>query len=159
MKGYDSHLIIKHAYDLRLKEIDAIPNGFEKFMTFTLDALKFIDTFQFMASSLDTLVKNLKDKELTKFNHTRSIFKEDTQKICRKGIYPYDQLEDIPHAFRTSYLLKSKNKADQKIRMNKALRDSIHFLWINLMNDTFGFNYHDNDFKREFERRYRYPKT
>ena len=31
-------------------------------MSFDIGSLKFIDSFQFMASSLETLVENLKDK-------------------------------------------------------------------------------------------------
>ncbi len=57
-----------------------------------------------------------------------------------KGIYSHDSLEDIPPIFRKAYLLKSKDKTNKKIRMSKALRDSIQFLWINLMNDSFGFD-------------------
>ena len=41
-------------------ETDAIPNGLEKYMAFFLDKnLVFIDSMQFMGSSLEKLVKNL----------------------------------------------------------------------------------------------------
>ena len=44
---------------LNLK-IDVIPNGFEKYMTFGIsNKLNFIDSFQFLISSLHNLVKNL----------------------------------------------------------------------------------------------------
>ena len=42
-------------------KINVIPNGLEKFMSFTIsNKLSFIDSFQFLSSSLDSLVKNLK---------------------------------------------------------------------------------------------------
>ena len=42
---------------LNLK-INAIPNGLEKYMNFTINnKLSFIDSFQFLSSSLDSLVK------------------------------------------------------------------------------------------------------
>ena len=41
------------------ESINAIPNSGEKFMTFSIGNLKFIDSFQFMAFSLDKLVKGL----------------------------------------------------------------------------------------------------
>ena len=41
-------------------EVNVIPNGLEKYMTFTINnSLIFIGSMQFMNSSLDALVKNL----------------------------------------------------------------------------------------------------
>ena len=41
-------------------KINGIPNGLEKYMSFKINnKLIFIDTFQFLSSSLDSLVKNL----------------------------------------------------------------------------------------------------
>ena len=73
IRGYDSHFIMqqigeianKYAYkDKKGKEqpltINAIPNNMEKYMAFMLgNHLTFIDSFQFMSSSLDNLVKNV----------------------------------------------------------------------------------------------------
>ena len=58
LKGYDSHLIFKelNKFDCR---VSVIPNGLEKYMSFSLDNLVFIDNILFMNSSLDKLVKNL----------------------------------------------------------------------------------------------------
>jgi hypothetical protein len=53
LRGYDSHLIIKKAHEINTKignkDINVIPNSYEKFMSFTIGDLKFIDSFQFMA--------------------------------------------------------------------------------------------------------------
>ena len=58
LKGYDSHLIFSERNKLNFK-INVIPNGLEKCMTFLLNKnLVFIDSMQFMNSSLDKLVKN-----------------------------------------------------------------------------------------------------
>ena len=44
-------------FDLK---INAIPNGLEKYMSFTMNNnLSIIDSVQFLRSSLDSLVKNL----------------------------------------------------------------------------------------------------
>ena len=41
-------------------KINVIPNGLEKYMSFNINSkLIFIDNFQFLNSSLDSLVKNL----------------------------------------------------------------------------------------------------
>ena len=52
-------LLCKNYENLNLK-ISVIPNGLEKCMSFTIfNKLFFIDRFQFLSSSLDSLVKNL----------------------------------------------------------------------------------------------------
>ena len=63
LRGYDSHFIIKQAHSI-LKEIgnpkiDAIPNSYEKFMSFNIGSLRFIDSLQFMASSLEKIVEKI----------------------------------------------------------------------------------------------------
>ena len=41
-------------------KLDVIPNGLEKYMSFSIiDKLSFIDSFPFLRSSLDRLVKDL----------------------------------------------------------------------------------------------------
>ena len=63
LKGYDSHLIFSVLHKFNLK-INVIPNGLEKYMAFFLGKnLVFIDSMQFMNSSLDKLVKNLSDED------------------------------------------------------------------------------------------------
>ena len=59
-KNYDSHLIILIIQELgkfNLK-INVIPNGLEKYMSFTINnKLGFIGSFQFLSSSVISLVK------------------------------------------------------------------------------------------------------
>ena len=45
-------------------KVSVIPNGLERYMAFTINKnLFFIDSMQFMNSSLDSLVKNLPDND------------------------------------------------------------------------------------------------
>ena len=63
LRGYDSHLIFNELdkFDVKIK---VIPNGLEKYMAFFLNKnLVFIDSMQFMNSSLEKLVKNLSDDD------------------------------------------------------------------------------------------------
>ena len=63
LKNYDSHLIFNELDKFDVK-INVIPNGLEKYMGFFLNKnLVFIDSMQFMNSSLDELVKNQSDKD------------------------------------------------------------------------------------------------
>ena len=63
MRGYDSHLIFNELDKSDVK-ISVVPNGLQKYMAFFLNKnLVFIDSMQFVNSSLDKLVKNLSDKD------------------------------------------------------------------------------------------------
>ena len=58
-RGYDSHLVFCELNKFDVK-IDVIPNRLEKYMAFFLNKnLVFIESMQFMNSSLEKLVKNL----------------------------------------------------------------------------------------------------
>ena len=58
LKNYDSHLIMEELDKFNLKNV--LPNGLEKYMSFNINnKLSFIDSFQILRSSLDSLVKNL----------------------------------------------------------------------------------------------------
>ena len=57
LKNYDSHFIMQELAKFNLK-INVIPNGLEKYMSVSIDIkLSFIDSFQFLSSSLGSLVK------------------------------------------------------------------------------------------------------
>ena len=59
LKNYDSHLIIQELDKFNLK-INIIPNGMEKYMSFSVNnKLIFVDSFQSLSSSSDSLVNNL----------------------------------------------------------------------------------------------------
>ena len=105
LRGYDSHFIMqqigeiakKHAYKNKRGEechmnINCIPNNMEKYMAFMLgNHLVFLDSFQFMSSSLDNLVKNLPDEA---FKYTKHEFKKEQFNLMKqKGIYPYDHMD------------------------------------------------------------------
>jgi hypothetical protein len=102
-KGYDSHLIVKEAYNINKeqgnKNINAIPNSYEEFMSLSIGQLKFIDSFQFMASSLDKLVKNLYNENSSVKYDNFKLMKQEFGKyvkiLCRKAHYPYEWMDDI----------------------------------------------------------------
>ena len=55
--------------------------------------------FQFMASSLESLVENLVDEKATNkyynFNNMDRVFGNDKSMLCQKGFYPYEWMDDI----------------------------------------------------------------
>ena len=105
--GYNSHFIMqqigeiakKHAYTNKKGEkqdlnINAIPNNMEKYMAFMLgNHLTFIDSFQFMSSSLDKLVSN-QPKEALKYASEEFTGKE-LSLMSQQGVYRYDFMDSF----------------------------------------------------------------
>ena len=64
LAGYDSHLSIEQIYQLYPnKNILSIPTSYEKLMSFKIGELKFIDSSQFMSSSIEKLTENSYEHE------------------------------------------------------------------------------------------------
>ena len=67
-------------------------------MSFSIGHLKFIDSIQFMASSLEKLVENLhNDNPTTKYDNFTFMKKEfgnDIALVCQKGFYPYEYMDN-----------------------------------------------------------------
>ena len=119
LRGYDSHFIMQeigaivknNTYTKNGKEIkmdiNAIPNNMEKYMAFMLgNHLTFIDSFQFMSSSLDKLVSNL-PAEALKYTNKR-FQKEKFNLMTRKGVYPYDYMDSFEKFNKTELPTKEE---------------------------------------------------
>ena len=89
LKGYDSHLIMQKIHKAS-GNITCIANNAEKYISFNIGQLKFLDSFQFMALSLEKLV-DATDK--SDFKLTREVFGNKTDTILRKGVYPYEYID------------------------------------------------------------------
>ena len=107
LRGYDSHFIMQEIglivknYEYVNKNgkkcqmnINAIPNNMEKYMAFMLgNNLTFLDSFQFMGSSLEKLVSNLPKESL---KYTSKIFKgTKIDLMSKKGVYSYDFMDSF----------------------------------------------------------------
>ena len=102
LSGYDSHLFIKQLGKSK-GNINCIPNKEEKYIIFSktilLDGVednyknrievRYIDSFKFMASSIDSLSRNLSQEQFREMNN---VFEGDTDLLIRKGVYPYDYM-------------------------------------------------------------------
>ena len=123
LRGYDIHFIMQNIGKIvneksNLK-IGAIPNNMEKYIGFTLgDHLTFIDSFQFMSSSLDKLVSNLPKEKL---RYMSSVFEgRKLELMSKKGVYPYDFMDDYSKFYNES--LPSKERF-YNILNNKHITD------------------------------------
>ena len=132
LRGYDSHFIMQEIgaivknYEYTNKKgekcqmnINAIPNNMEKYMAFMLGKhLTFIDSFQFMSSSLEQLVKNLPRES---FKYTSNQFKGiKLDLMMKKGVYPYDYMdsfdkfkEELPTKEEFYSILNDKHISDE----------------------------------------------
>ena len=117
LSGYDSHLFIKNLGKSEGK-IDCIPCNEEKYISFTKEIIvdkftdeegkifevkrdiRFIDSFKFMATSLDSLVKNLPKES---FKNITEFYEGDQLKLLlRKGVFPYDWFDNFGKLSSTS---------------------------------------------------------
>ena len=115
LSGYDSHLFIKKL-GFSEGDIDCIPNNEEKYISFSkrieigsyvkkvknekgeiilenrpiYHTIRFIDSFKFMAASLDSLVNNLPKDD---FINLGSYYSGDKFNLLTKtGVYPYEYM-------------------------------------------------------------------
>jgi hypothetical protein len=175
LKGYDSHLFVtglfKYGYqENKTDNISCIPNNEERYISFSkkikVDSyfklnektkkmeektiyyeLRFLDTFAFMASSIDSLSENLR-KSSNNINDLRKVFKNTSEQfnkddefllMIEKGIYPYDYIDNYERLYETklpniedfySYL---NNKECKLVDYNKAVNIWSKFQCSNLL--------------------------
>ena len=89
----------------------AIPNSYEKLMGINIGNVKFIDSMQFMKSSLEKLTENLyelsgqgplehgvrhnKEDTYKNFKHMKRYYADKLELLCQKGYYPYEWVDNI----------------------------------------------------------------
>ena len=96
LRGYDSHLIMQGLGKLKDQKINCIPNNTEKYISFSIDNLDFIDSLQFMNASLEKLVSNLAKDGANKFPILQKYIDSDkVPLLLRKGVYPYDHMDHV----------------------------------------------------------------
>ena len=92
VKGYDSHLIRQYvSREYAPNSIDVIPTTSEKFLSFQIGSLRFLDSLEFLTASLDTLVQSLAADGRDKFSHTARHY-PGYELVFSKGNYPYEYM-------------------------------------------------------------------
>ena len=112
LEGYDSHLIFKELSKFNVK-ISVIPNGLEKYMSFTINRnIIFIDSMQFMKSSLDSLVRNLIDED---FKHLSEDYSSELLELEKeKRVYPYEYMNSFKDLMKINYIINYINALVKK---------------------------------------------
>jgi hypothetical protein len=144
-RGYHSHLLIEAAGKYKDQNITCIPNNMEKYISFSVGNLRFLDSYQFMPESLEKLVDNLSVDGLTHFHHFGKSFQNtDVAKLLlRKNVYCYDYV-DSHDKFRET-AVPPKEAFYNRLK-NEHISDSDYehaqTVW-NTLNMKFVGGYHD----------------
>ena len=91
LRGYDSHLLMQAISKVEGR-MSCIPNNTEKYISFSLGQLRFIDSAQFLLASLDKLVSTNKPEAF----QITARYEPDEQRrglLLRKGVYPYEYVD------------------------------------------------------------------
>jgi hypothetical protein len=104
LRNFDAHILCQAIGTFKNEKIKCIPQNLERYVSFSLGSLRFIDSFQFLPSSLATLVNDLADKrdddnkepDLEAFPYflAEFPFTDDATLLLRKGVYPYEFMDD-----------------------------------------------------------------
>ena len=104
LKGYDGHLLMQAMARVQ-GEIKCIPTNTEKYISFSLGNLRFVDSVNFLLSSLDKLVKGSDEFPIM----NRMMPKENKRRLLlKKGIYPYEYIDSFERFGETELPEKEK---------------------------------------------------
>ena len=104
LKGYDGHLLMQAMARVR-GEIKCIATNTEKYTSFSLGNLKFIDSINFLMSSLEKLVDGTDEFPIMQ----RSFPEANKRKLLlKKGIYPYEYMDPFERFAETQLPEKEK---------------------------------------------------
>ena len=91
LRGYDSNLLMQAISKVEGR-VSCIPNNTEKYISFSLGQLRFIDSAQFLLASLDKLVV-ANPPEAFQITAQHEPNRERRELLMRKGVYPYEYMD------------------------------------------------------------------
>ena len=91
LRGYDSHLLMQ-AISRVMGKVSCIPNNMEKYISFSLGQLRFIDSAQFLLAPLDKLVE-ANPPETFQITAEYEPNQQQRELLLRKGVYPYEYMD------------------------------------------------------------------
>ncbi|CAJ0829591.1 3257_t:CDS:2, partial [Entrophospora sp. SA101] len=120
-RGYDSHLICQSvAKSAGVHQICVIAETFGQYKTMKVGQIKYMDSYQFMNSSLSSLANNL---GAIKLKHYKNYTKEQIAMVCQKGIYPYEYIDSLERFLKTELPPIEKFNTHFPIATHDKLKD------------------------------------
>ncbi|XP_031788430.1 uncharacterized protein LOC116417742 [Nasonia vitripennis] len=98
LSGYDSHLFIKEMATCFKGRVSLIPQTKERYISFSkiVEGTEFnfrlIDSYRFMASSLEKLASYLEKLSIAEGEFQLDYTTDQTELLKRKGVFPYDYI-------------------------------------------------------------------
>ena len=114
MRSYDGHFIIRSLNKVQPKKLNVVPLNMEKYTTFFVDELLYLDSNQFLSAPLAMLAENLPKSQYSTVNWYFKN-KESVEPMTRKGFFPYEYLDDYSKFDNTSI----PRKTDFYSQLNK----------------------------------------
>ena len=105
--NYDCHMFFKKLVDKRNDKLkfDIIPKTNEEYISVTYGCIRFIDSYRFQSSGLDSLVKNLDEDD---FKILKKEFPDKWQYLNKKIAYPYEYFNSIDDYKKPVHNLENK---------------------------------------------------
>ena len=106
--NYDCHMFFKKLVDLKNDKVkfDIIPKTNEEYISITYGCIRFIDSYRFLSSGLDSLVKNLDEDD---FKILKKEFPDKWQYLNKKLAYPYEYFNGIDDYKKSVHNLENKD--------------------------------------------------
>ena len=106
--NYDCHMFFKKLVDKKKDKVDfdIIPKTNEEYISVTYGCIRFIDSYRFLSSGLDSLVKNLDEDD---FKILKKEFPDKWQYLNKKLAYPYEYFNSIDDYKKPVHNLENKH--------------------------------------------------
>jgi hypothetical protein len=97
LKNFDAHILCETLGQFKDYRLKCIAQNTERYVSFSLGWLRFLDSFQFLPASLENLVDNLAQDGVQAFSHLVSETDDsnEAQLLLRKGVYPYEYMDSF----------------------------------------------------------------
>ena len=115
LEKLDAHFVLKHFEkkyvehhgedgSVSFDDMEVRPKNSEKYFQFQIGNLRFLDSFQFLSTSLEALVSLLLKSGKNNFVHTTAHLGTDDDIIFAKGVYPYSYVDSCEKFSETQLL-------------------------------------------------------
>ena len=105
LRGYEAHHLMQAMSQLQ-KEAKCVANNMEKYITFSVGGLRFIDSLNVLQGSLDSLVRAIPKESLkiTGVINKKKNISKGSEPLYKKGIYPVVRVHGLIKEIRETRL-------------------------------------------------------
>ncbi|XP_041377440.1 uncharacterized protein LOC121389858 [Gigantopelta aegis] len=131
---YDNHLILQAAELFSGSKLKCIPHNSEHFLMFEIDGLRFLDSYKFLNTSLQTLANNLRSRGRDQFKYLRGHFPDHVDLLTRKLLYFYEYVDSFEKPEETVFpsrdgfysFLTEETVTEEEYLFERGIWDTFH---------------------------------